>query len=325
MTTLGFQSQVIGQMLPEDLQETNERRFAKKHLNKYLDDAMDTWHSKSIKAGVEIINTWLDSWLAPYTGQCSTEKYHKIKSTRLKALKELDLTALVKDILGCIALNTEPVLLVTVAGQCAARLGWSDRKESLLTVSELIAVLKYTKTYIIEPETDTKRMKISNLMELPEELLNAIQRAKYLPPMVSCPEDLTTNYQSAYRTFNDSLILGKGNSHDEDICLDVINTQNQIPLKLALDFLCIAEEEPNPGSLLDTGEKYRDWMSFKIQSYQMYSLMQKQGNQFYVNNKVDCRGRIYAQGYWINPMGSAFKKASCEFQHEEIVTGYNPL
>ena len=45
------------------------------------------------------------------------------------------------------------------------------------------------------------------------------------------------------------------------------------------------------------------------------------GNKFYLNHKVDKRGRIYCSGYHITTQGTAFKKASIELAHEEIVTG----
>ena len=323
MNTLGFQSQVVGQMLPEDLQETLERTFAKKHLYKYLDTAMESDYSMLITKGEEIVNAWLDAWLIGYKDQCTTESYWQTKTKRLALLKELDIRVLVRDILGCIALDKEPVLLVSIAGQSAARLGWSDRKESLTAVSELIAVLRLTEAFTIT-RSESDRMVVNSNMKLPSKLTNAIERSRYLPPMVSCPVDLDSNYQSAYRTFNDTLLLGKGNAHDGDICLDVLNTQNQIPMKLALDFLCKVEEEPSVGSDMDDIDKQRNWLQFKVESYQTYSLMQNQGNRFYQPHKVDCRGRMYSQGYHITSQGGPFKKASLEFLNEEIVEGYNP-
>jgi DNA-directed RNA polymerase len=45
------------------------------------------------------------------------------------------------------------------------------------------------------------------------------------------------------------------------------------------------------------------------------------GNEIYLTNKVDKRGRIYAQGYHITTQGTSFKKAMLELAHEELVTG----
>jgi len=49
--------------------------------------------------------------------------------------------------------------------------------------------------------------------------------------------------------------------------------------------------------------------------------MVSQGNEFYLTNKVDKRGRIYSQGYHINTQGTSFKKAMIDLAHEELVTG----
>ena len=318
---IGFQSQVVGQMLDSDLQETHERQFAKKHLHKYLDTAMEDTYEEAIDLSTTVVAAWLDLWLDSYTGQCNTEAYWKTKTKRLKALKNLDLRVLVRDILGVIALTREPTLLVSIAGQSAARLGWSDRRESLLTVSELLAVLATTKAFDIT-RSQTDRMLIESNMQLPVELTNAIERSQFLPPMISCPEELTSNYQSAYRTFNDCLILGKGNAHEHDICIDVINLQNSIPLTLDTEFLSKVEEEPNPGADLSDQEKHRNWMQFKIQSYQTYIMMQQSGNKFYIPHKVDCRLRLYSQGYHINPQGPSMKKAMISFYETELVDGY---
>ena len=76
-----------------------------------------------------------------------------------------------------------------------------------------------------------------------------------------------------------------------------------------------------PKKPLDTVEKLHQWGVFKADSYNRYLLIAGQGNRFWLTNKVDTRGRLYAQGYHISTQGSAFKKAMIEFADEEIVTG----
>jgi hypothetical protein len=150
-------------------------------------------------------------------------------------------------------------------------------------------------------------------------LIKFVENSSYLPPMVCEPLELTTNYCSGYLSHKDSLILGKSNHHDGDICLDVLNTINIIALRLDTQFLSKVEEDPT--FELDTPEKIEAWMQFKRQSYSFYSLMNSQGNEFYLTNKVDKRGRIYSQGYHVNTQGTSFKKASIELANEELVTG----
>jgi hypothetical protein len=137
--------------------------------------------------------------------------------------------------------------------------------------------------------------------------------------MVCSPLPLTHNYSSGYLTHNDSLILGSDNHHDGDICLDVLNTMNNVALKLDTDFLSTVEEMPT--FEMDTQDKIDQWRAFKKNSYCFYTLMATQGNRFYLTHKVDKRGRIYASGYHINTQGTAFKKAMLELAKEELVEG----
>lgn len=137
--------------------------------------------------------------------------------------------------------------------------------------------------------------------------------------MVCKPLELTSNYSSGYLTHTDSLILGSGNHHDGQICLDVLNTINNVALKLDTDFLSTVEEEPT--FALDTPEKVDQWAGFKKQSYAFYLLMATNGNVFHLCNKVDKRGRTYVTGFHISTQGTAFKKASIELANEELVLG----
>jgi len=160
---------------------------------------------------------------------------------------------------------------------------------------------------------------VVSCIPLSEELIKYIENSQYLPPMVCEPLPLTHNYSSGYLTHNDSLILGTGNHHGGDLCLDVLNTMNSVALKLDLDFLSTVEEEPTFD--LDTQDKADQWAQFKEQSYMFYDLMHQNGNRLYLTHKVDKRGRIYACGYHISTQGTAFKKASLELANEELVEG----
>jgi hypothetical protein len=206
-----------------------------------------------------------------------------------------------------------------VSAQIACRLKFSDRTEAITTVAELLGVLCRTDAFDIDKPDRMASLTLVSRMNLPVNLVDFIENSQYLPPMVCEPLELTHNFSSGYLTHNDSLILGTGNHHDGDICLDVLNLMNRVALRLDTDFLSTVEEEPTFG--LDTQDKEELWADFKRQSYKFYNLMVQCGNKFYLTHKVDKRGRIYAGGYHINTQGTAFKKASIELAHEEIVTG----
>lgn len=309
---------VTGLMLPEDIQRSNEYLFCKKHLDGYIEKAIleNPDMMQKIHLGVFALEQWLnqDSY-----GSGSVQHIAS-KKARLNQLQAFDLTGLVTKILGNIAYCQVPETFVSVTSELAGVLGFDDKKDSITTVAELVAVLCCSAdAFDIIKESPEATMMVQSKIPLPKELTDAVIRSKYPLPMVSEPREIESNFESPMLTFNECQILGKGNAHAGDICLDVINLQNQIPLKLDLEFLSTVEEDPTYA--LDSVEKFQNWSQFKKESYETYYLLAKQGNKFYLTNKVDKRGRLYACGYHTTPQGSAFKKASLEFYHEEVVEG----
>lgn len=296
-------------MSPYDTQLANERRFNRRHIDKYIRMTLleNPATVAQIQDGIRRVTEWMN------------DTYYASKQARVDQLKGLDIEALVMDLLVGVAYCQREELFTSVSAQLAGRIGFSDKAESIQTVAELLAVLCYTDAFDICKASRSASLVIINRMPLSERLKGFIADSQYLPPMVCEPEILKNNHSSGYLTHNDSLLLGKGNHHDGDLCLDVLNTQNQVALKLSVEFLCTVEEEPTFD--LDTQEKVDSWKDFKRQSYQNYHMLVSHGNQFWLTHKVDKRGRIYCQGYFISTQGSSFKKASIELAHEEIVSG----
>jgi hypothetical protein len=176
-----------------------------------------------------------------------------------------------------------------------------------------------TDAFDISKEDKMASLMVESRIQLPESVIRFIENSEYLPPMVCQPLELTHNFSSGYLTHNDSLILGTGNHHDGDICLDVLNIMNSVALRIDTDFVSTVEEEPT--FEIKDQEQQELWNTFKRQSYAFYSLMVNQGNRMYLTHKVDKRGRIYASGYHITTQGTAFKKAMLELANEEIVQG----
>lgn len=291
------------------LQESNERRFSRKHIDVKIRTEIEAsaLMMAKVSQGVDLVTAYING------------EYYESKMKRVAQLNGMDIQAVVMDIFVGIAYSLKPDLFTSVSAQMASRLKFNDQTAAITTVAELMAVLCQTDAFDI-----TKEMKMSSLMvvsciPLSDELIKFIENSQYLPPMVCEPLPLTHNYSSGYLTHNDSLILGSGNHHDGDICLDTLNTMNRVALKLDTDFLCKVEEEPT--FELDSQDKIDQWKRFKKQSTEFYVLMTEQGNQFYLCHKVDKRGRIYCSGYHISSQGAAFKKAMLEFATEEIVEG----
>jgi len=253
----------------------------------------------------------LEQWLQ--------QDFYPSKNARLQAVKQLDLRELCSQILVCTAYFQKPELFTSVTAQVAHHLDFDDKKDQIQTIAEIMSVMAHTKPFILSKASAQASLMLESALSLPQNLISAIDRSTYLPPMVCPPNPVTNNFESGYRTFNDCVVLGKGNGHTGDLALDVINTQNNVELKLDLEFLCSVEEEPV--FEIDTIEKHQNWWQFKRESYCMYTMIARQGNRFWLTNKVDKRGRLYSQGYHITTQGTPFKKAMIELANEEIVEG----
>lgn len=291
------------------LQEMNEEHYNRKHIDTKIRDeilASDDMLSKIAK-GVELVTAYKEG------------EYYASKAKRVAQLGHMDVEALVLDCFVGVSYSVRPELYTSVTAQMAARLNFSDRAEAITTVAELLAVLCATDAFDITKDGKMASLFLVSRINLSDRLMEFIENSQYLPPMVCEPLELSHNHSSGYLTHNDSLVLGSGNHHDGDLCLDVLNTINKVAFQLDTKFLSTVEEEPTFD--LDDQEKADQWRRFKKQSYRFYSLMANQGNRFYFNNKVDKRGRIYACGYHLNPQGTSFKKAMLELANEEVVTG----
>ena len=290
-------------------QEMIEQRFNRKHIDERIRTVIresDTTMAQ-LNAGIEGVRAYMAG------------TYYESKMKRIAQLKEMDLAELVMDIFTGVAYCLRPQLFTSVSAQMAARLKFDDKRDALTTVAELLAVLCATDAFDINKESRYASLMLQSRIPLGEKLERFIEHSEYLPPMVCTPLPVTHNYSSGYLTHNDSLILGSGNHHDGDLCLDVINIVNGVGLKLDTQFLSTVEEAPT--FELESQDQVEHWNQFLRTSYAFYSLMAKQGNRFYLTNKVDKRGRLYASGYHINTQGAPFKKASIEFAREEIVEG----
>ena len=297
-------------MLPKDIQLANEYTYSRKFIDRYIEKAITSCEDtmKKVAHGVELLEEY----------RSKTYSYES-KNVRMQSIQHLELEPLVISILVGVAYCQSPELFTSITAQLAGRLRFSEKVDGIKTIAEMVAVLCNTDAFDILKPDKFASLAIQSNIPLDDRLLGYIQNSTYLPPMVCEPRTLTNNYSSGYLTHEDSLILGKGNHHDENICLDTLNIANSVALTLNTEFLSTFEEEPTYE--LDTPTKEVLWDQYKRQSYKYYTMIAKQNNRFYLTHKVDKRGRTYAQGYHISTQGTSFKKASIELADGEVVTG----
>lgn len=298
----------ITRMLPYDAQLAIEHSFSKKHIDGYLMlELTDPGFSPVIDKGVQLLEEWLN------------QDYYASKQQRLDQIRELNLRELTLKVLRGICYLTRPELFTSVSAKLAGELGFSDKPQAIATMAEILAVLCGTDAYdIVKPDRQASLL-VVNRIQLEERTRAYLDNATFLPPMVCEPNVVEHNRMSGYLTHNDSLVLGRGNHHDGELCLDVINRQNRIPLKLDLAFM--KQHDLQPSHELVTPEQREQWEAFRSQTFQLALLMNQHGNRFYLTHKVDKRGRLYSVGYHITTQGSQYQKAMLEFAEEEIVEG----
>lgn len=307
------------------LQQKIEETFSKKFIIQKAVDDLLTCESiiAKLNKGVEILYSWFN------------QEHAVDKSLRLLALKQLDINELVEHTVALVALHcSKPMKLVSIASMCIGHLKMADKVDAIQTMAEVIAMLSDTDLFDCRKTADG--WIVLSRIGLDEEVLRYAYNAFYLPPMIIKPRQVHSNRDSGYITQRgESLILGYyENHHDNDICLDILNILNSNEYELDTDLISSLSEEWHREKL--SQEEYMElsheekliydmdkntWNDYIQQGYKIQTLMLYHGNKFYLQNKVDKRGRIYTSGYHISPQGSSFKKAMINLAKKEIVTG----
>lgn len=292
-----------------DVQVGIEERFSQQHVSKLLREftqESEAFNNKVLE-GVKLLENWMK------------QTFHTGKQQRLEQLQYMDLEQLVHGIFRATMYAQRPVLFTAAVAMTVEQLGWDDKPAAIQTMSEILAVLCRTDVFDIFKET-----KVSSLMLVSRANLGKISTAmemiQYMPPMIVEPLEVNNNRDTGYLTLKESLILGgKHNHHEGNICLDVLDIQNRVCLKIDVEFLNSYKESPKKA--LETKEAEENWCQFKKKSDEMYRLVLRTGNKVWLTHRVDVRGRMYAQGYHLNSQGASFKKALLELAKEELVTG----
>lgn len=303
-----------------------EHLFSRKHAHEHVYDMLleNLETMEMIERGCNLLETWV---AIPAEYQTKQERKDTLASMNIQKIVEETLTRI-------ISIRGETPL-ASLAGQIGVAYNFADTRQGITLAAEIIAVLYNTGFFEIYQPYFRSPYYVKPNFALDEESQEIVDKAMYLPPMVCKPNKLKHNRSSGYLTIKgESLILGKGiNHHDEEIGLDVLNLMNSIPLSISTEFREYCLEEPtfdlttvegaenmSRVQLMHAVNQQRlNWEDHLRKSTALYDLMIEEGNKFYLTHKVDKRGRIYSQGYHINPQGTSFKKAVIELANKETI------
>jgi len=158
------------------------------------------------------------------------------------------------------------------------------------------------------------------------EVQEELDKYQFPLPMVVPPKVLKNNMDLGYYTSNGSVILKK-NHHDDDICLDHLNRQNNIPFKINHRVVKMVKhqwrnlDKPKEGETRQDFEKRKKaFEKYDRSCHEVIAKVTEITDVFYLTHRPDKRGRTYCQGYHVNYMGAEWNKATVEFANAELVT-----
>ena len=260
------------------------------------------------------------------------------KQLRVNLIKHMNVENIITTILYSVVLLNK-VTLSTLVSQTASTLSHEELPDRLSIALDLIVVISQSDLYSLQVFNTSTIWVVTHCL-LGNIASTDISKLMYLPPMLCTPCVLKTNTDSAHLTIKqESALLGVStNHHNDNICLDHLNTMNKIKLSLDTNVLSYLSEDFELKTFL--AEKKQDYIErglhrFKIEdklnsieeqflnitklSYKVYTSIVTNNNTCHLTWKYDTRGRSYSQGYHMNIQGPSFKKAIVSLHKKELI------
>jgi hypothetical protein len=244
------------------------------------------------------------------------------KGNYLADIKTTDLFLCIERVLTIVMRLPRGDTFTSLVGQSSGVFKSVNTLDSFKITSSVISYMYFfgLVKIIRAADTESGMMQVVPVYVCDEKILAYIAQARFLPPMVCMPRELTHNKSCGYLTKeNESLILKGYNHHDGNICLDSLTAFNRVAYSLDVRMLTTYNEVPsNP---LDTPQKEKQFNKLRDDSYSAFKLLIHDGNNFHFTHKVDKRGRTYSMGYVCNYQGNSFRKSVINLAHKELVNG----
>jgi hypothetical protein len=162
--------------------------------------------------------------------------------------------------------------------------------------------------------------------DVSEDVHQDLERFQYPLPMVVPPLPIRNNRTTGYATIRGSVLLN-GAHHEDDVCLDHLDRANSVALTINPDTARMIQNQWRNLDKPKEGEDDEEYLA-RVKAFEKYDRVTREvleaiymtGQPFWLTHRYDSRGRVYAQGYHVNPQGNAWNKAVIEFADGEIVT-----
>lgn len=247
-----------------------------------------------------------------YRNQVYSYESKNLRISKLQLSSE-DLAKAV--MIAIVPLDRDLVPIQSVVASLLGSLKYEDTIDGVKTAAELLAVCS-GELYVFGRDS-LGRLLVQPQYSVSDEVKKFIKDTKYLPPMICRPLEWNNLYDGGWLTKRKSNILKRINQHNENLTYDVVNYLQDIAWELNTDLLEFADESKKP---LDTKEKMNNFSKWLEDSEEVYSDLLDQDNEFYFVWKRDSRGRMYSQGYHVNPQGKSYSKAIINFKTKTYIT-----
>lgn len=162
---------------------------------------------------------------------------------------------------------------------------------------------------------------------IPASLQAEIDQFQFPLPMVVEPRKLKCNRDTGYLVSGaKASVILKDNHTEDDVCLDHLNRVNRVKLTLDIDTALMVEnkwKDIDKRKSGETAEKFekrkRAFVKYNKHALKVFDKLLEEGNEFYMTHRYDKRGRTYCQGYYVNPQGNEWNKATVAFANQEVV------
>lgn len=297
-----------------------EHVMHKQHVSRAIAKEIEEFMQPNIEAAVLTLKLYLDKV------QWETAEIRK------NAIRNECPTSIVMKVLTAIVGTCQKEMPFISVG---SMIHLSDELDTLANIQlacDLVSILTSSGMYTINTASTGSRS-VQSLCTPSESVLRLMRLKCAMPPMLCRPEVLETNTDSGYLTVKkDSVFLGgRLNDHNGTVSLDVLNTLNGNEYEL--DKETVSEAKPWDREILSPEQvaalsheeqmDYYNALTTRVNYLEQFQYLIKvfDDRSLHFQHKADKRGRIYSQGYHLNPAGSGYEKACVNFKKKEFITG----
>ena len=222
-------------------------------------------------------------------------------SKQLRVSKLPDSIDIANSILSIILASDSRKPIQGPATELGLALGLTNQIEAVKTGAEILSI---THGALFDIHLQEDGTVIAPKLKLTSDTMDKISFLQFLPPMLQIPNDWVSNTEGGWIWERKSVILGKGNHHEETQAYDALNLMQSVAW--TIDIPTYVNNE-NPNENMDKAQFDR-------------VISDNLAKPFYFVWRFDKRGRSYSSGYDLNVQSNEYGKAMLSLYNKDYIT-----